>query len=461
MNPLFLVGYFAVQAAIGLWLSRRMKTESDYFLGGRRVGLAMTAFSLFATWFGAETCIGSSGQVYAHGLSGSRADPFGFSLCLLLLGLFLAGRLRKGEYVTLADFFRERFGSRTEMLAVWVMVPSSLIWGAAQLRAFGQILSATMGWPVAVAVAASAGIVVLYTYAGGLLGDIYTDFLQGLIMIAGLGVLLVVVLAKLPDLSSLRALTPERLSFLAAGESAWQRFDRWLVPVLGSLVTQESIARVLAARSASVARKACYIACGMYLVVGGIPVVMGLLGPDLLPGVADPEKFLIGLAGGALPTLMFVLFAGALLSAILSTTDSILLACSALVAHNVIFPLFKVRRERARVLIARWLVAASGVLGCLIAIKGGGIYDLVLSASAFGTAGVLVIAMAGLYTRVGGAVSSMAALVAGIVLTVLGQQVFSFGAPFLTAVLGSALAYAAGAVLAPRRAEAPLPTRPA
>ena len=132
MTWLLILAYLSVQIFIGIWISKRIKSESDFLLGGRRLSLLMVSFSLFATWFGTETCIGSSAAVYDKGLSGSRADPFGYSICLLLMGLLLAARLRRAKYVTLADYFRERYGSSVEKFAIWLMVPSSLFWAAAQ-----------------------------------------------------------------------------------------------------------------------------------------------------------------------------------------------------------------------------------------------------------------------------------------------------------------------------------------
>lgn len=86
---LFIIVYLLLQVLIGYLVSRSIRSEGDYFLGGRRLGGLLVSFSRFATWFGAETCIGSSAAVYERGLSGSRADPFGYSACLLLLGLLL------------------------------------------------------------------------------------------------------------------------------------------------------------------------------------------------------------------------------------------------------------------------------------------------------------------------------------------------------------------------------------
>ncbi len=456
MNWLFMLAFMGVQLAIGLWISKRIHSESDYFLGGRNLPLIVVAFSLFASWFGAETCLGSSAAVYRQGLSGSRADPFGFSLCLLLMGLVLAGRLRRGNYVTLADYYRERFGPFVEKMAVWIMIPSSLIWGAAQIRAFGQVIASTTPLPVTPAITAAALFVLVYTLMGGLLGDIYTDLIQGFFIFIGLTVLFFACFHGFHGWREvLRSMDPGRLSFIGPAETLLQRIDRWMVPVLGSLVTQEAISRILAAKSVSVARKASFLACGIYLSLGSIPVVLGLVGPNFLPEVADPEQFLIRLAEQNLPRLLFVVFSGALISAIISTVDSILLAISALVSHNLLVPLFGFKSEKARVLSARLVVLFSGFAAYMIAVHARGIYELVLMASSFGTAGILVVTLMGLFSRAGGGAAAGSALITGLILTPLSTYAFKLRAPFMASILGALAAFALGAVMVRRRERIP------
>jgi len=100
-----------------------------------------------------------------------------------------------------------------------------------------------------------------------------------------------------------------------------------------------------------------------------------------------------------------------------------LLAISALISHNLIIPLFGVKSERTRVLSARLVVLTSGFLAYIIALYGRGICELVLTASSFGTAGILVITMIGLYSRIGGSVAAVSALTAGLVLTPLSRYI--------------------------------------
>ena len=185
--------YLIVQFAVGMLVSRRIASETDYLLAGRRLGLGLATFSIFATWFGAETIVGAAGSLYSDGLSGGSADPFGYGLCLIVLGLVVAAPLWRRQYTTFGDLFRERYSPGVERLAVLLMVPTSVLWAAAQIRAFGQVVSASSDLDVTIAISAAAGFVIIYTVAGGLLADVVTDFVQSIAIVIGLAILLVAV----------------------------------------------------------------------------------------------------------------------------------------------------------------------------------------------------------------------------------------------------------------------------
>src|SRR5690606_22048241 len=180
------LAYLAVQFAIGVLVSRRIASETDYVLAGRRLGLGLAAFSIFATWFGAETIVGAAGSIYSEGLSGGSADPFGYGLCLLVAGAVVAAPLWRRNYPAVGDPFRDRYSVGVERVAILLMVPTSVIWAAAQIRAFGQVVSAASDVEVSVAVTAAAVFVVGYTVVGGLLADAITDFVQGAALVVGL-----------------------------------------------------------------------------------------------------------------------------------------------------------------------------------------------------------------------------------------------------------------------------------
>lgn len=451
MQPVLagIVAYLLVQFAIGVLVSRRIASESDYLLAGRRLGMGLAAFSIFATWFGAETVVGAAGSIYADGLAGGSADPFGYGLCLVVLGLFVAAPLWRRQYTTFGDLFRERYGVGVERLAVLLMVPTSVLWGAAQIRAFGQVVSAASDLEVSIAITAAAAFVILYTVAGGLLADVVTDFVQSIAVIVGLIVLGVAITNAAGGLPALLAsIEPARVDVLAAAAaSPLATLEAWAVPICGSLLAVEMLSRILGCKTAATARNATLLGAGLYLTVGIIPVAIGLAGPTLVPGLDEPEQLVALLAEEHLSTFFYVLFAGALISAILSTVDSCLLAAASLVSHNLIVPLKPDLGERGKILCARLGVVAFGLIAYAIALRSEGIYALVATASAFGSAGIFVVGLLGLFTRFGGAPSAYAALLAGTLVWAAGEYWLAWSTPYVAAVAAAFLAYGAAAVV--------------
>ena len=440
--------YLLVQFAFGIAVSRRIATETDYVLAGRKLGVGLAAFSIFATWFGAETVVGAAGAIYSDGLSGGSADPFGYGVCLVVIGLAIAAPLWRRKYTTFGDLFRERFGTGVERLAVVLMIPTSIIWAAAQIRAFGQVVSASSDLEVEVAITAAAAFVVVYTVAGGLLADVVTDFVQGVAVIVGLVLLLVAVgqangggVAELVGL-----IDPARLDMFAIeGTSLLEVAEAWAVPIFGSLLAVELLTRILGCRSAETARNATLIGAAIYLSVGSIPVVLGLAGPALVPALDEPEQLIAVLAQQHLTTFLYVLFAGALISAILSTVDSCLLAAGSLAAHNIILPVKPKLSEREKIWCARGCVIGFGVIAYVIALYASGIYELVATASAFGSAGIFVVGLFGLFTTFGRAASAYAALVTGMVVWVVGEFVLAWPTPYLASIASALVAYVGAA----------------
>lgn len=441
--------YLAIQLAIGLWVSRRVHSEADYILAGRSLGLGLASFSIFGTWFGAESIQGAAGTFYTDGLVGGSADPFGYALCILLVGLVFARPLWARGFTTFGDLFRVRYSVAVERFVILLIVPTSVIWAAAQVRAFGNVVSHASGIPLDVAIGAAALFVVLYTSVGGLLADAWTDVVQGLAIIVGLVTLGGVLLMSGDLQAAWTQVPPERLALFGDGTVPWyELLEAWTVPVVGSMLAVELVSRVLGCRSADVARRACLVGGGLYLVVGLIPAAVGLAGPVLVPGLEDAEQLVPELASRHLGTWLYIPFAGALMSAILSTVDSCLLAGSSLVTHNVVLPLRPGLSERTKLRVSRAGVLTLGVLALALALRSESIKDLVEFASAFGSAGVFIVASFGLFTRLGGPLCAWVGLCTGFVVWGTGAWL-EWPAPYVTAVVVSCAAYVATVPFSP------------
>jgi SSS family transporter len=454
---LFGIGAYVIgMIGMGIYFSRKIKTDEDYYLGGRSLGPVFATFSIFATWFGAETCIGTAGSVYKNGLSSIHADPIGYSVCLLLVGLFFAKALWRKKITTIPDLFRTRYSGTAEKLAAIIMIPSSIIWAAAQVRALGQIVHSTTDFGPVLAVTIAASVVIIYTMCGGMLADAYADLIQGIAIIVGLIILITIVLIDLGGLEkALLSIPREKLS-LSGGAmkelSFIGKLELWLVPILGSLVAQELVGRISASRSEKVAHHSAFRAAGIYFLVGSIPVFIGLIGVNYLPNLEHPETLMPVLAKTHLHPILYVVFVGALVSAILSTVDTTLLACSALFAHNLVYPTFPELKEKKKVYIARMCTLAAGVFSYIVAYSSESIIDLVETASSLGGPTILVITIAALWDKRGSAVNAVFAMLMSVIAWIVGHFVIEIEFPVILTVLVCILSYC-GSLFFTRSAE--------
>jgi SSS family solute:Na+ symporter len=432
--------YVTGMLLLGSHVAKRIKTDEDYFLAGRSLGPTLATFSIFATWFGAETCIGTAGAVYENGLTTIHADPLGYTLCLGLMGLFFAKVLWRKKITTIPDLLRVRFSPTTEKIGALIMIPSSIIWAGAQIRALGQVLLSLTSLSPEFCVGLAALVVIVYTMSGGLLADAYADFIQGIAIIGGLIFLTVVLIMNSGGLSAFTQIPAQKFIFSAPG-SFISRLELWMVPILGSLMSQELVSRVVASRSEEVAFRSSFRAAGLYFFIGCLPVIIGLLSVNHLPGLKDAETLMPALARMHLNSFFYVLFVGALVSAILSTVDTTLLASSALFSSNLVYPFLNEKNPRRKVLIARGGTLASGVLAYLIAHSSESITGLVETAASLGGPSILIITIMALWEKRGSALSANLSLVSSVLIWALAHFVWEIDYPILLTVTFCVLIY--------------------
>lgn len=421
-----IVLYVAAQIALAVWAGRGARSDADYLVAGRRLGTGAVGMSLFATWFASESLIATSGEVARDGLAGARAEPFAYAIGILAIALFFAHRLRSGGFITIADFLRSRFGAGTESLAAIIIALSATTWSAAQLFAFATIIAGASGLDFTPALIAATLLVMTYTLFGGLAGDVVTDIVQGTIIVIAILILFALMASASGGLAAMWAAAPPTVwSFTAPGESWIDRVELWLIPIAGTMVSQEALARTLGARSPEVARRGAFLGAAIYLTVGLIPVSLGLFGPQLGLPLGEDEAYLPSLAKALFPPWLFIIFTGALISAILSSVDSALLAVSAVVTESGYKRLKPDASPLALLRAARAATVGAAAVAAGVALQGESLRDLVLDAGAI--AAVLAVPIiAGL----AGSNARRAALAAIVVqAVVLGVADWGLGVP--------------------------------
>jgi len=254
--------YLVFTIAAGLFAARKVKSAGDFLLAGRSLGLSLSTATLFATWFGAETVLGASSRMSKDGLLGIIEDPFGATLCLLLVSLLLARPIYKLNLTTIGDYYRIRFGKVAELLASGCLVVSYLGWIAAQFIALGLIAEVVGGVDRQTGMTVGALVVLLYTFFGVMWSVAILDLIQNSLIIIGLLVSVWSVQAALGGVGELPDKLPDNyFRFIPEGDGTdWLNYiAAWLTIGIGSLPQQDIFQRVTAAKSAKVAVWAGYI----------------------------------------------------------------------------------------------------------------------------------------------------------------------------------------------------------
>lgn len=415
----FIIAYLLVTLLIGWWASRRVHSTKDFVIAGRQLPLIVASTALFATWFGSETLMGASSEFLENGLIGVVEDPFGAALCLILVGLFFARRLYRLNILTFSDFFNQRFSRKAEFISAIFLVPSYFGWIAAQLVAMAVILKTLTGMHFIYGIAICTFVVLIYTYIGGMWAVSITDFIQTIMIVVGLLILAYIVNQQAGGFQKVMASTPEgffRFTPEPDLASIVEYFAAWITIGLGSIPQQDVFQRVMAAKNENVAVKSSLLSGFMYLTIAFIPLYIGLCGkmlyPELLAG--DPQMVLPQMVLQHGNTFLQIMFFGALLSAILSTTSGAVLAPATVIGENLVKPYFKNLSDAQLLQIMRFGVIGVALSSALMASWNTNIYELVGQSSALSLVSLFVPLVAGLYWSKASNTGAMLAMLLGM-----------------------------------------------
>ncbi len=362
--------YTCLILGIGWFSSRRIHNVEDYLVAGRRLPLWMATGTLLATWFGAGSSMGVAAQVYdknGGGLFGVVADPFGASLSLILAGIFIVGLLRRNMCYTVTDIIEKRFGKSAGIYASFWMLPVYIGWLGAQIIGLGTILFVVTGIDVWYGMIIGTAVVLIYTYAGGMWAVTLTDIVQVTVIIIGLCLLLPEVMDMAGGWNGIFAEVPESdLTLFPPAdniETFTYNLGQWIIMGLGCMVGQDLVQRSLASKNEKVAVTSSILSGFIYLALALVPITIGFAARVILKDIPPeamgsnlenqilPRMAILGL--GNIHPVLLTIFLAALVSAIMSSADSSLLAASSLFSNNIIKPLCKNISEKCLLVIAR------------------------------------------------------------------------------------------------------------
>jgi SSS family transporter len=420
--------YLLGTLGLGMWAGTRIKNTSDFAVAGRSLPLIMVITTTFATWFGAETVMGIPARFVQGGLSGLVEDPFGAGTCLILVGLFFAARLYKLNLLTIGDYYRARYGKGIEVFCSAAIILSYLGWVAAQITALGLVFSVLTGG----AMSETAGMIVgtlavlIYVVVGGFLAVAITDFIQMIVLVVGMSIIAVFSSELAGGTGAVLQMIHQKdlWNFLPQAKFTDIAFfvGAAVTMMLGSIPQQDVFQRVMSAKNAPTARAGAMIGGASYILFAFVPMFIVacaviVMGNDALElAKSDYQRVLPTFVMTKMPLIMQILFFGALLSAIKSTSSATLLAPSTSFTENILKNLRPGMSDRQQLLAMRVtiVVFAAMVLTYAIAMKGTSIYELVSSAYQVTLVGAFVPLVTGLYWKRATTQGAILSIAAGI-----------------------------------------------
>ena len=386
----FVILYIAVSISIGLYAARRVKNTADYVVAGRHLPLPFIVATVFATWFGAETVLGIPAKFLNEGFKGVVADPFGSSMCLILVGLFFARPLYRMKLLTIGDYYRARYNRPVELATSICIVISYLGWVSAQITALGLVFSVLTNGAIEPwqGMAIGTAIVLVYTLAGGMFAVAFTDLFQMCVILLGMLYIATVVsgLAGGAGVVVAHAAAAGKFEFFPAlqARDIIAFVAAWITMGFGSIPQQDVFQRVSAAKDEKTAGRGSVLGGCIYFFFAFIPMFLAYSATLIDPALVakhiggDSQYILPYLILAHTPLFAQVIFFGALLAAIMSCSSATLLAPSVTFAENVLKPFLPKLADWQFLHLLRWIVFLFALAVLAFAIGSGAtIYGMV------------------------------------------------------------------------------------
>ena len=348
--------YLVFMLGIGIWFFVRSKNagEKDYFLGGREMGAWVSGLSAGASDMSAWVLMGMPASIYAYGM-GKAWIPVGLFIGYSLSWIFIAPRLRSfsivcGDSITIPQYLTNRFKASSRALQIIcavIFLVAYTVYSASSIKACGTLFETVLGVPAQIAMYAAAVIIVGYTFLGGFNAVCWTDFFQGMLMLAALMLtpILALFAMKGADFVAPIMTVPENyFNPLSGGGFNWKSVSDILSGLgwgLGYFGMPHILVRYLSIKSEHEMRKSQIIGCSWIVLILAMSAVVGLIGRQFLGEIDNENLVFVHMVRRLFPAFISGVLLSAILAAAMSTADSQLLASSSAFASDIYKPVIR------------------------------------------------------------------------------------------------------------------------
>ena len=377
LESIVFVVYLAFMLGIGVYFFVKSKDggEKDYFLGGRQMGPWVSALSAGASDMSAWVLMGLPASIYAFGI-GQAWVAIGLAIGYAVSWTVEAPRLRRftivaNDAITVPQYLTNRFVSKSKALQIIcaiIFLVAYTIYAASSMKACGTLFHTVIGIDATLAMYLAAAIIVGYTFLGGFSAVCWTDFFQGMLMLAALLIAPIFALIVIKGGGA-----AESVADLPA--NYWNLFSSWKDIVsglgwgLGYFGMTHIIVRFMSVRSDKDLKKSAKIGITWNVLIVIFSVAAGCIGHLLLGEISDSSTVFIQMVRMLFPALISGVLLSAILAASMSTADSQLLASASAFASDVYKPVFRKGKASDKEMLwaGRFVVLAISVIAVLIA----------------------------------------------------------------------------------------------
>ncbi len=453
-----IVIYSLAQIALGVWIARRVRGSSDFFVAGRALGPGVLAATLLAANIGGGSTVGAASAGYRDGFAAwwwVGAAAIGCGVLAATVGPRIRRIAAEHDLKTVGDFLEWRFDRRVRGVMAVLLWFGTLFILAGQLLGMAAVLGAVAGLDTPVACAIGAVVVTTYFTAGGLKSSVAVNVLQVSVKLLGFAIAVPLALAAVGGVNGFHHAFPSGpyWSGWRNGASGWM-----YVATLGPafIVSPGILQKIYAARDDRAVHLGVGLNALVLLLFAPVPPILGMIARALHPALERPDLALPTLFASDLPFWIGALALAAIFSAEASAADALLFMLATSSSQDIYARFVNRAADDAQVVrVARLAAVAGGFLALVIAVKVAknvldslAIFYVLLGVSLF------VPVVAGLFTRRGGAPAALAA-VAGGVAVAGGAQWLGVGSPLgvpppLWGIAAAAIAYIASAAMVRR-----------
>jgi len=431
--------YMIAMLFIGWWSSKRIDSNEDFMVAGRRLGPILMAGTLAATEIGGGSSLGVVQQgMQNHGLSASwYIITMGIAFVILT---FIAPKFRAATVKTVPEYFRRRYGKVSGLITAIIMLLPLIGLTAGQFIASSVILSTMLGISYETSVIVVAFVVTVYAVMGGLWSVTLTDFVQVFLIVFGMLIAVPFALNYAGGWSNVVINVPEGTFSMFKGYDLFGVISLVIMYLGTFTVGQEAVSRYYAARDGKAARQGSILAALINFIYAFIPAILGIIVLALINmGKFDAASFeavgaryaLPVLAINVMPALICGLLFSGIISATMSSADSDLLGAGSIFSNDIYKEVLKKDATDKEVMtVTKIAMVIVGVFSAILAYThGGNIISILMFSFTLRAAGSFFPYVMGHYWKGSSAAGCIASLIAGTIVVVYLEQ-FSKGTLF-------------------------------